>query len=164
MKRLLVMRHAKSDWTHAVPDHDRPLNDRGLRTAPMMGQALTKMTVAPDHVVCSTAVRARTTAEMASEAGGWDAAIELRPGMYGASATEVLEELLSVDDKHETVMVVGHQPTLGSLVHQLTGASAQMRTATVASIELLIGSWSDVLDAHGELAFLLQPRMLDRMP
>lgn len=160
MKRLLVMRHAKSDWSHAVPDHERPLNDRGLRNAPTMGRALTRMGTAPDHVLSSTAVRALTTARMAAEAGGWTADIELRPGLYGTSPRGALEELLDVDDSHETVMIVGHQPTWGSLVELLTGANAAIKTATVAGIDLVIGSWSDSLDARGELVFLLHPRML----
>lgn len=161
MKRLLVMRHAKSDWSHAVPDHERPLNDRGLRNAPMMGRALSAMGAAPDHVLSSTAVRAYTTVQMAAEAGGWTATIEPRPGLYGASSTGALEELLDVDDAHDTVMIVGHQPTWGSLVYELTGARAQIRTATVAGIDLLIPSWVNVRDGLGEFAFLLQPRMLD---
>jgi phosphohistidine phosphatase len=163
MKRLLVMRHAKSDWTHAVPDHERPLNDRGMRNAPAMGRALAAMGAAPDHVLTSTAVRAATTVELAAEAGAWDCAIERRPGLYGASAQGTLEELLEVDDDHDTVMVVGHQPTWGSLVFELTGARAQMRTATVAGIDLGISSWSQAPRARGELAFLLQPRMLERL-
>ncbi len=163
MKRLLVMRHAKSDWTHAVPDHDRPLNDRGARNAPAMGKALAAMGAVPDHVLTSTAVRAATTVELAAEAGGWNCRIERRPGLYGASAHETLEELLDVDDEHDTVMVVGHQPTWGMLVFELTGARAQIRTATVAGIDLGIPSWAQAPRARGELAFLLQPRMLERL-
>lgn len=163
MKRLLVMRHAKSDWTHAVPDHERPLNDRGARNAPVVGKALAAMGAAPDHVLTSTAVRAATTVELAAEAGGWECAIERRPGLYGASAHGTLEELLDVDDRHETVMVVGHQPTWGMLVFDLTGARAQIRTATVAGIDLGIASWAQAPRARGELAFLLQPRMLERL-
>jgi phosphohistidine phosphatase len=161
MKRLLVMRHAKSDWTYAVTDHERPLNDRGLRHAPLMGRALTRMGTAPDLVLTSTAVRAYTTAELAVEAGGWDATIEPRPGLYGASPAGALEELLDVDEAHETVMIVGHQPTWGALIHQLTGARTQIRTATVAGIDVRMRSWKTVIQTKGELAFLLQPRMLD---
>ena len=161
MKRLLIMRHGKSDWTKAVPDHERPLNDRGLRNAPMMGRALAKMGTAPDHILSSTAVRAFTTVQLAAEAGEWTAVIERRSGLYGASPQGALEELLDVDDAHNTVMLVGHQPTWGSLVYQLTGARTQIRTATVAGVDLMIRSWSSALQATGELAFLLQPRMLD---
>lgn len=161
MKRLLVMRHAKSDWSRAVSDHERPLNDRGQRHAPMMGAALTRMGSAPDHVLSSTAVRAFTTAQLAAEAGRWQAAIEPRPGLYHSSVPGVLEELLDVDDSHESVMIVGHQPTWGTLVHHLTGARSQIRTATVAGIDLMIRSWSSASHATGELSFLLQPRMLD---
>lgn len=163
MKRLLVMRHAKSDWTHSVPDHERPLNDRGRRNAPAMGRALASMGASPDHVLTSTAVRAATTVELAAEAGGWGCEIERRPGLYGASWLGALEELLDVDDAHDTVMIVGHQPTWGTLVHELTGARAQIRTATVAGIDLMTSSWSQAHRTSGELAFLLQPRMLERL-
>ena len=62
MKTLLVLRHAKSSWDHTeLADHDRPLNKRGMRTAPRMGRLLIERDLVPDLILCSTAVRARTT-------------------------------------------------------------------------------------------------------
>ena len=68
MKTLLIMRHAKSSWTSPdLPDHDRPLNSRGTRDAPMMGGLIKQHARVPDRIVCSTAERARQTAVAVAE-------------------------------------------------------------------------------------------------
>ena len=82
MKTLFLIRHAKSSWEYtALPDKDRPLNDRGKRDAPKMGKRLAKRDVTPDLILSSPARRALTTAEIRQEAqlqaqgyrGGWSA-------------------------------------------------------------------------------------------
>ena len=160
MKQLLVMRHGKSDWSAGRPDHDRPLNRRGAAAAAAMGKALAIMEEQPNQVISSTARRARTTAQLAIEAGSWDCPLVQTDALYGTSANGALEVLLTADPSADSVMLVGHQPTWGSLVAQLTGAAAAMKTATVAKIELYVRDWTDVLHAHGELIWLLQPRSI----
>lgn len=160
MKRLLVMRHAKSDWSAgAATDHERPLSRRGVAAARRMGEVLDAIAEVPDLVVSSSAVRARTTAELAAEAGGWSTPISIEPELYGASPTSTLRIVARTSDDVERLMIVGHQPTWGGVVHALTGAAAQMKTATVAIIELMLGAswWSDE-PPFGELVAVLQPR------
>lgn len=85
MRTLLVMRHAKSDWNADYGrDHDRPLNQRGVRSARYMGQLLSEEGKVPDLVITSTAVRARSTAQLANDAGDWDAEIVLDSNLYGS--------------------------------------------------------------------------------
>ncbi|MDH3518254.1 MAG: histidine phosphatase family protein [Acidimicrobiia bacterium] len=163
MKQLLIMRHAKSDWSAGRPDHDRPLNRRGAAAAADMGRALAAMDEAPDLVISSTARRAATTAQLAAEAGEWSAPITHSDALYGTSANGALEVLMEADPAAACVMLVGHQPTWGALVSRLTGASAAMKTATVAKVELYIRDWTDALSANGELVFLLQPRSIARL-
>ncbi len=163
MKNILVMRHGKSDWSTGRPDHDRPLNRRGATAAAAMGRALAIMHEQPQQVITSSARRARTTAQLAMEAGAWDCTLVEKDALYGASAMGTLEVLLEADPDAESVMVVGHQPTWGALVAQLTGAAVAMKTATVAKIELYIRDWTDVLHAHGELIWLLQPRSIEHL-
>ena len=91
MKTLLLLRHAKSSWKdESLTDHDRPLNKRGKKTAPLMGHLLREKNLVPDLVVSSTAVRARSTAEAAAEACGYPGEITLTDELYLATAGEIL--------------------------------------------------------------------------
>ncbi|MGI8823059.1 MAG: SixA phosphatase family protein [Acidimicrobiia bacterium] len=160
MKQLLVMRHAKSDW-HAggTADHDRPLNRRGVESARIMGGVLTRAGLEPDLVVTSSAVRAHTTAQLVAEAGGWSASIVTDDRLYDSHVDGILAVIGETDEPVGRLMVVGHQPTWGALVARLTGASAAMRTASVAVIDLMLGtSWRHGGELGGELVALLQPR------
>ena len=86
MKRLILLRHAKSDWAADYGgDHERPINQRGHRAAEAMGRWLSLTGHAPDHVVSSSAVRARTTAEVAAAGGDWEADIEIDSVVYEAA-------------------------------------------------------------------------------
>lgn len=160
MKQLLVMRHAKSDWSVGRADHDRPLNRRGVEAAKAMGVAIARMGEAPELVISSTATRAATTAQLAAEAGDWESSLTYTGSLYGTSAQGALEVLLEADPAADTVMLVGHQPTWGNLVAHLTGGAVAMKTATVAKIELYIRDWTDAPHSRGELVFLLQPRSI----
>jgi phosphohistidine phosphatase len=164
MKTLLLMRHAKSDWDADYgSDHDRPLNERGLRSARLMGRVLAEEGLVPDLVISSTAVRARKTAELAVEAGGWSSEIRLDRSLYDEGPRGVLAVGASAPDV-EGVMLVGHQPTWSMLVSALTGQRAEMKTAAVAVIELDIESWADLPSASGTLTRVLEPRSHERKP
>ncbi len=166
MKRLLVMRHAKSDWSAGVSlDHDRPLNRRGTKAARRMGRLLTEIDEVPELTITSSAVRARHTAELAAEAGAWGTPVEVEPDLYGTSVEGTLAVVAGAAESVDRLMIVGHQPTWGGVVFALTGASVQMKTATVAIVELMLGrSWESVEPPMGELAALLQPRHFTHGP
>ncbi|MEA1901908.1 MAG: histidine phosphatase family protein [Actinomycetota bacterium] len=158
MKTLLLLRHAKSDWDAAYgADHERPLNDRGARSARIMGRLINAQGIAPQFAISSTAVRARTTVELAAEAGNWDCPITLDAGLYESGLDGVLALAASAPDV-ERLMLVGHQPTWSMLVHRLTGARADMKTASVAAIELMLDGWSDLPETSGVLTALHHPR------
>jgi phosphohistidine phosphatase len=158
MKTLLVMRHAKSDWDASYgADHDRPLNERGVRSARIMGRVLTEAGLAPDLIVTSTAVRARSTAALASEAGSWKSETRLEPALYG-SGTDTAVEVAAAAPDVSRLMLVGHQPTWSVLVATLTGEQVDMKTATVAVIEFEMEQWSGLVGAQGNVTDVLQPR------
>lgn len=164
MKQLLVMRHGKSDWHVGAPDHERPLNARGVAAAGLMGRVLAAMDLGPDHVLTSTATRARTTAELVVQAGGFDAEVVDTPAFWQAGVDDALARLARVPDDVDRLLVTGHMPTWGGLVWRLTGASTAMRTATVAVVDLHLGtSWSHDGDLTGDLVALLQPRHLEHL-
>lgn len=158
MKQLLLMRHAKSDWDADYSrDHDRPLNDRGVRSARLMGRFLAAHDLAPGLVISSTAQRARSTAQLAAEAGGWDAEIDLQLGFYEAGPEGVVEIAAKAPDVHR-LMLIGHQPTWSGVVSSITGTRVDIKTASVAVIELEIDSWSSLKTARGRLADVHNPR------
>lgn len=159
MKTLLLMRHAKSDWDAVYSsDHERPLNGRGMRSARLIGSLLADRDQQPDLVITSTAVRARSTAELAAGAGSWGAEIVLEPALYGTGPEGVLEVAAGAPDV-DRLMLVGHQPTWSMVVGLLIGSRVDLKTANVASIELLIDSWSESPEAIGTLNYLLNPRL-----
>src|SRR5688500_20225930 len=97
MKTLLVLRHAKSSWNDsALGDHERPLNERGRRDGPRMGQLIREYGLIPDVVISSDAVRAQLTAQAVAEAARYEGEILLDPRLYLASPADILLLLRTV--------------------------------------------------------------------
>ncbi|MCP3999088.1 MAG: histidine phosphatase family protein [bacterium] len=160
MKRLMILRHAKSDWNAgASSDHSRPLNRRGTAAALTMGTVLARAGEIPDLIYTSSATRARETVMLAADSGAWGSEIVEVDDLYGTSPGAALKIAASAPDHIERLMLVGHQPTWGYLVRAVTGAAVTMKTATVAGIDMHMERWEHAPDAMGSLAFLLQPRM-----
>jgi len=124
-----------------------------------MGRVLSRLGEVPDLIYTSSAQRARETAMLAADSGGWDTEIIEIDDLYGTSAGEALRLAASAPDDAERLMLVGHQPTWGYLVHQVTGGAVAMKTATVAGIDMRCDRWEDAPMAMGSLTYLLQPRM-----
>ena len=162
MKTLLVLRHAKSSWSDpALDDHERPLNKRGRRDGPRMGELVREYGLMPDLVISSDAVRARLTAEAVVEAARYAGEIRLDQQLYMASPADILSLLRTVREKAETVMIVGHNPGLEELVEQLTGERQDLPTAALAQIVLPIDQWRDLkLSTRGTLAGHWRPKEL----
>lgn len=160
MKTLLLVRHAKSSWEHpGAPDHDRPLNDRGLRDAPVMGRRLAERGVAPDVILSSTAVRALTTAELIAEALGFDAArIVTDERLYAASAEDVLRVIGELDDEVSSAMVVGHNPETASLARRLSDEIHEMPTCAVAEFTFDVDAWYELDDVEPVTVRVETPR------
>ncbi|MFJ3234146.1 SixA phosphatase family protein [Streptomyces sp. NPDC086787] len=121
LRRLVVLRHAKSAWPDGVPDHERPLAARGRRDAPAAGAALVETDCLPDLVLCSTAVRARRTWALASAEWGTPPPVRHDPRLYAADAQELLDVVREVPPEVETLLLVGHNPGLEQLVLALAG-------------------------------------------
>lgn len=160
MKTLLIMRHAKSSWKDDdLPDHDRPLNKRGKSDAPAAGNWLRQEELLPDLILCSTAQRARSTAEAVSEASGYEGEIQYSRDLYAASPEDYLEALASLPDRYERVMLIGHNPGLGELLEELTEEVETFPTAALAEVQLPITHWSEITDSQsGKLARIWRPK------
>jgi len=163
MKSLLLLRHAKSDWSDAGrTDHDRPLNKRGKRDAPRMGALLRSEKLVPELIVSSSARRARKTAAKAAKACGYDRDIQLEDALYMATPAAHVDVLRQLDRRIDRVMLVGHNPGLEELLWCLTGAEAALPTAALAVIELPVKRWEDVKpEPFGRLIKLYLPREID---
>ncbi|MGW2962222.1 SixA phosphatase family protein [Streptomyces sp. NPDC001220] len=121
LRRLVVLRHAKSAWPEGVPDQLRPLAARGRRDAPAAGRALAEFDCLPDLAVCSTAVRARQTWELASGQWGTPPPVRHDRRVYAAGVPELLEVVRETAPEVETLLLVGHNPGLEELVLELAG-------------------------------------------
>ena len=162
MKTLLILRHAKSSWDNLrLSDYERPLNKRGQRDAPRMGQLLRDEELIPDLIVTSSANRAQTTAELVATACEYARDILYTRNLYHAGPDAYVEVLHELGQEPGRVMVVGHNPGMEYLVAQLTGASIRMPTATLVQVELPIEQWTDLDDeVMGRLVNVWRPKEL----
>jgi len=163
MKTLLILRHGKSSWDNPdLADHDRPLKKRGERDAPRIGMLLRNESLAPDIIITSTALRARRTAELVAEHCGYRAELVENAAMYPGAPPDHLNVLKQVDDAHERVMIVAHNPGLEELLQGLTGAQEALPTAALARVTLPVSHWQELgLDTTGRLEQLWRPKALD---
>jgi phosphohistidine phosphatase len=162
MKSVLVLRHAKSSWKQQeLADHDRPLNKRGKRDAPLMGRLLKKEDLVPDIIISSTAIRARSTAEAVAKASGYKGEIVLDKSLYAAGPEAYLGVIQDLSDEYVRVMIVGHNPGLEELLELLTGEIHLMPTCSLAHVKLHVDKWSGVDNKiKGQVAEIWRPRDL----
>lgn len=161
MKRLLLLRHGKSDWNAAYgADRERPLSPRGESAAAAIGKFVSRTNQVPDLIFSSPAVRAHTTAEIAKAAGGWDSPIRMFDDLYDAGASSALSIIHRAPDDANSLLVAGHEPTTSQLVRLLTEAHAVVKTATLIAVDLPIGSWRSASPGYGTLAWMINPRLL----
>jgi phosphohistidine phosphatase len=131
IRTLILLRHAKSDWPTGVPDHERPLTERGERDAPCTGDWLVSTRRVPELVVCSTATRTRQTYALVSAAFGDAPEVVYTDDLYGASAGEMLEVVRAAPDSVGTVMLVGHNPGTQQLALALADDSHKELVARI---------------------------------
>lgn len=164
MKHLTIIRHAKSSWNHpSLDDHDRPLNARGRRVAPLMGEAIASRIGKPDVILSSTAVRARTTASTIAAALGYaDAAIVDEGQIYLANTARLLQVLRGIDESHGSAMLFGHVPGVQELTNTLCPGEpvAHFPTCAAALIELAIDHWGEIDPGCGKLVEFLVPKAI----
>ena len=111
----------------------------------------------PTLVVCSSALRARSTLDVALRAGEWSPEVIISDALYATSAEKVLSLVRKLPDSHQRVMLVGHEPTWSELVRRFCGGRVRMPTAAMARIDFQARKWREVAFDGGELVWLLQP-------
>ncbi len=162
MLRLLLLRHAKSSWNHpGLRDHDRPLAARGLRDAPRMGRYLRKLGFTPAAALVSTAVRARTTAELALEAAGAAPdTLRLVPDLYGSSPDEIVEIVAEEGGSASPLLVVAHNPGMEDLAARFLGRLEHFPTAALLVAQVPAPDWAGLSPAAATVEAFVRPREL----
>ena len=155
MLRLLLLRHAQSDWNRSgVPDHDRPLNPRGLRDAPEVGRWLREQDLVPSRALVSSARRTTETARLALRAAGVRASdqpeADLPPAarrfrrLYGAPAAGIVETVRREGGSASPLLVVGHNPGMMELAARFRGRWETFPTAALLVAGVRAGRWLDL--------------------
>jgi phosphohistidine phosphatase len=167
MKRLTVLRHAKSSWKdRELDDFDRPLNGRGRKAARRMGREISERGMHFDFVLASPAARVRETIEGVRENHRLNAPMHFEPRIYMARVAELLELISAIPDDAKSALLVGHNTSAERLVAKLSidddlglrrRVEEKFPTAALARIELPVDSWKDVQPECGRLVELIYP-------
>jgi phosphohistidine phosphatase len=166
--RLWLLRHAKSSWDDdELPDIDRPLAPRGVRSAEKMARYLDERSIRPELVLCSPALRARQTLDQVLGSLA-EPDVRIEPELYTFDAQPLLARLGSIPDAVASTMVVGHNPAIHDLAVMLSRAgdrlpdlTAKYPTGALAELELDAASWSVVAPGGAVLTRFVTPRTLE---
>ena len=146
MKKLYIVRHAKSSWDYDLDDHERPLNKRGVNDANLIGNYLQNIVKSIDRVKTSDAVRAKTTADIITGYLDIEADIyKVEPRLYNFSGEEVIKVIKETEDTVNTLMIFGHNHALTD-IHNKFGTEMidNLPTAGVSMIQFETKHWSDI--------------------
>jgi phosphohistidine phosphatase len=170
MKRLYLLRHAKSDRSDpGASDIDRPLNARGRRAASAIGRYLRRHKLAPDFIVCSVARRARETWEHLAPQLKLDLPVDLSKQLYLATPPRILDLIRRLPEDRNAVLLLGHNPGLHVAALQLIGAGDERErqrlqskypTAALLVVDFEAPHWRDIAPGSGRLRQYIVPRDL----
>jgi phosphohistidine phosphatase len=171
MKTILLLRHAKSDWSDpGLPDFDRPLAKRGLKDAPYMGEVLALFDCVPDKILASPALRARQTTEMVAQACGYKESIQWEDSFYGGNSEDLMVALQHLPNSMERAMLVGHNPTMEETAATLLSMtvysewneawSIRIPTAGLICLEVDITDWATLEPGDAILRWFLIPKLV----
>lgn len=163
MKQLLLIRHAKSSWTNiGQEDFERPLNERGIRDAPLMAKKLIEKNYKPDALISSTAVRALETATFFAEVMGFKKKDIIQvPELYHAPPKVFKEVIQALPDGLSTVAIFGHNPGITEMANELTNIQIDnLPTCGIFGVEAEVKSWKNFLDSEKSFLFFYYPKAL----
>lgn len=162
MKNLILVRHAKSSWKDlSLDDFDRPLNKRGKRDAPFMGQKLKERQIMPDLIVSSPAKRAKKTVKTIAKAIGYPKKkIVFDRHIYHADASTLFTMTKTLDNQNSTVMCIGHNPGFNDFASMMLNINPpdNIPTLGIYSIRFKVDQWKKVQPGQGESLFFDYPK------
>ncbi|MBK8944242.1 MAG: histidine phosphatase family protein [Ignavibacteriae bacterium] len=161
MKTLYLMRHSKSSWENRLlSDFERPLNERGLRDAPFMGNILSKLISTPQIVFSSPAQRAISTAEVIAQSLNFDLQKIIKDEkIYHAVVSDIMRIVYTVDDNIESIMIFGHNPTFTQVSNYLSDKIIDnIPTSGFVKIDFDLNSWKNIEGKTGKLVLFEYPK------
>lgn len=165
MKRLTLLRHAKSSWQDAeLADHERPLADRGRRDAPRMAERLKARNASPALILTSSAKRALETARLVAAAlDSPHDSLQVEPALYLADPGTILQILANQNDEVGELLLVGHNPGLTDLVNRLLPDLRldNLPTAGIVAMDSTAARWAELGPHNTTLVFLDYPKNPD---
>ena len=169
MRRLILLRHAKSDWPENTPDRDRPLAERGRAQAPLMGGYLAGEHIIPDLALVSPAKRTQETWALFSAAYSEKIRARKEPRLYATNAEAMIGLVAEAPDEARTLLVCGHNPGAHEAALALVGhgdryAFARLRdgfpTCAIAIVDFAVEAWSGIAPRGGRLDRFVTPKSL----
>lgn len=163
MKKLLIIRHAKSSWVNSnETDFERPLNDRGRKNAPDMAERILKRNILPDVIICSAAKRTvETSLLMMKQFGLQQLQLVKKQELYLATPETILETILLLDDAWQTAAIIAHNPGVTDFVNSLCEVKVDdMPTCAVYAIQIKTDSWKNFSTAAKEFLFFDYPKLM----
>lgn len=164
MLKLGIVRHAKSSWNHPdLSDHDRPLNKRGERDAPIMAQKVKELFGVPDLLLSSTANRAFTTASTFKKIIGTEAlTLKTSGSLYHASEQDILERICMIDSDVKSALVFGHNPGMTYFSNSFKGDFIDnVPTCGVVIFESEAKTWLEFDQTNTKRVAFIFPKMYD---
>lgn len=161
MKKIYLIRHAKSSWKNeTIDDFERPLNGRGKRDVAFMGKRLKMFDVMPDLIYTSPAKRALKTAkELAKELECDKKRIISADTLYEGSYESYLDLIHSADDKHTSIFIIAHNPTITEVGERLSGAIlSNIPTCAIVCISFDVQSFKEITEESGHILFFDYPK------
>ena len=145
MKKLFIIRHAKSDWgDENLDDFDRPLNEKGIKDCALVGKYLKEKKEKIDIILSSPALRAHTTAKLIAKELDFNKNITQNQYIYEPFVAAIQELISYVHDDNNTAILVGHNPGVSTLAYMLCGSKEELKTASIVEISFSCDSWMDV--------------------
>lgn len=160
MKKLFLIRHAKSDWNYKeLPDIDRSLNLRGYMDAHRAGKWLLEKKLIPEKIIASPAIRTVSTALiLASEMKYAANRLEINPELYEKGVSKYIECIQETEDTIHSIAIVGHNPLIAETAYFTDGQLLSFPTCCIAVYQLDIGSWKGFSDKCGKRLHLFFPK------
>jgi phosphohistidine phosphatase len=152
---LIVLRHAKAVTGLGLADHERPLADRGRGDAVRAGDHLRSVGLNPALILCSTAVRTRETLDALALEG---ATVQYEEDIYDNDVETLLDLIRQTDSEAEPLLLIGHNPSVHQLVHDLTGDGPDAFPTCAMAVLDLPGPWSDTWPGTGALTAMWTPK------
>jgi len=160
MKKLVLIRHAKSDWANPLlDDFDRPLNKRGLKNAPFMAKLLKEKGLTPDLIVSSSSLRTKLTLDFFIREFDYKGEVIFERLIYEAPYKNLLKIIKNIEKKYKTLFLVAHNPSLNDLADFLLRSFEEnIPTCGVVEIDFDVENWSDISKDNAKLICFEYPK------